>query len=75
MKATTLSSLSILAVVASAFLIPVSAGAAALALTITGAVAVLLTDYNRPVPALGARAEEISLRCRRSQLAANRLAA
>lgn len=75
MKATTLSSLSLLAVVASAFLIPVSAAAAGLALTLTGAVAVLLADYNRPTPALEARAEVLPFPGARPQLAGNRRAA
>jgi len=69
MKATTLSSLSILAVVASAFLIPVSVGTAGLALTLTGVVAVLLTDYHRPIPALEVRAEVISFPGARRPLA------
>jgi hypothetical protein len=75
MKATTLSSLSILAVVASAFLIPVSVGAAGVALTLTGVVAILLADYHRPAPAATPRAEVIRFPAARPALARDRQAA
>jgi hypothetical protein len=47
-----ISTLSILALAASALLIPVSAVAAGLAFTLAGVVAVLAADYGRPVRSL-----------------------
>jgi hypothetical protein len=47
MKLSTLQPLSLLAVPASALLIPVSPAAAGVALTATGLAAVLLADYGR----------------------------
>jgi hypothetical protein len=47
-----ISTLSILALAASALLIPVSTVAAGLTFTFAGVVAILAADYGRPTPAL-----------------------
>ena len=48
MNSNNLSTLSILALAASALLIPVSAAAAGLAFMVAGVVAILVSDYGRP---------------------------
>lgn len=60
MKTTLFNNLSIAAVMASLLLIPVNTSAAALALTVTGVIAMLYADYGRAIEPVTTSGEMIS---------------
>ena len=62
MKTNIINNLPIVAVMASLLLIPFSASAACLALTFTGAVAMLVADYGREIKPVETRAEIVAFR-------------
>jgi hypothetical protein len=55
MKNNSIPALSFLAVLTATILLPVGAAASCIALTFTGVLAILVSDYGRELPALEAR--------------------
>jgi hypothetical protein len=74
MKTYTINNLSIVAVLASFALVPVSTVAAGLAFTFTGVVAMLLADYGRTIIPVSSRID-LELNAARGELADAPLAA
>jgi hypothetical protein len=75
MKNTLIKNLSILAVLASFLVIPVSTVAAGIAFTFTGVIAMLVADYGRTIEPLTVNADVVAFKASGSELAQSPLAA